>query len=50
MSFLIFQLNTKEMPEIRKNMFRALKKKSISHKLFNVTPNTFQNLRIIDKC
>ena len=37
------------MPEISKKLLRALKKKSISHKPFNVTPNTFQNLRIIDK-
>ena len=38
------------MPKIHKYLLRALKKKSISQKPFNITQKNFQNLRIIDKC
>ena len=38
------------MPKIRKYLLRALKKKSISQKPFNITQKEFQNLRKIDKC
>ena len=38
------------MPKIRKYLLRALKKKSISQKPFNITQKKIQNLRIIDKC
>ena len=50
MSFLIFQLNNKEMPKICKYLLRALKKKPTTQKLFNITQKKIQNLRIIDKC
>ena len=38
------------MPKIRKYLLRALKKKSMSQKPFNITQKKFQNLRIIDEC
>ena len=38
------------MPKIRKYLLRALKKKLISQKPFNITQKKIQNLRIIDEC